>query len=117
MFEIESHSSPGNSGTYDVSRAGLELMEIHLLLIHYAGIEDVHYHALLELFNLFRFILVHMYKCSDHMCMWALCIHAWYPLKSEEGIDFLGTGVMNGCEPPCWYWELNLGPLQEPESS
>jgi hypothetical protein len=23
------------------------------------------------------------------------------------------TEVMDGCEPPCGCWELNLGPLQE----
>ena len=24
-----------------------------------------------------------------------------------------GAGVRGGCEPPCGYWELNPGPLQE----
>lgn len=29
-----------------------------------------------------------------------------------EGIRSSGS-VTGGCEPPCWYWELKLGPLQE----
>lgn len=35
------------------------------------------------------------------------------PRRPEEGIGFLGTGVADGCEPPCGYRELNPGPLEE----
>lgn len=34
-------------------------------------------------------------------------------LKSEEGIRSPKTGVMDGCELPCGFWELNPGPLQD----
>ena len=48
--------------------------------------------------------------CSPHVCP--------VPLRSEESIRPSGTGVPNGCEPPCWCWELSSGPLQEqPDSS
>lgn len=33
--------------------------------------------------------------------------------RSEEGVSPLGTVVMDGCEPLCECWELNLGPLQD----
>ncbi|KAL6037840.1 hypothetical protein STEG23_003238, partial [Scotinomys teguina] len=28
-----------------------------------------------------------------------------------------GIGVMDGCEPPCGYWELNPSPLEEQQCS
>jgi len=33
------------------------------------------------------------------------------PQRPEKGIGYPGTGVIEGCEPPCDYWELNSGPL------
>ena len=30
-----------------------------------------------------------------------------------ESVTSPGTGVTDGCEPPCMCWELNLGPLEE----
>lgn len=41
-----------------------------------------------------------------HMC-------AWYPQKPEEGAEFTGTGVIDGCEPPHGCWELYPGLLEE----
>ena len=38
---------------------------------------------------------------------------ARWPQRSEKGVGSSGTGVTDGCEPPCKCWELNLGPLQE----
>lgn len=35
------------------------------------------------------------------------------PQRPEEGAESSGTGVSNGCEPPCGPWELNPGPLEE----
>ena len=35
-----------------------------------------------------------------HLC-------AWCPWKSKLGIRSPGTGVADGCEPPCGCWELN----------
>lgn len=34
--------------------------------------------------------------------------------ENERGIEPPGTGVTDGGEPPCWCWELNLGPLSSP---
>lgn len=42
-----------------------------------------------------------MYKCFA-------CVY-----RPEEGVEFLGTGVTDGCEPPCGSWELNLRPLED----
>lgn len=39
--------------------------------------------------------------------------HDWWPHRSKEGVTSPRTGVTNGCEPPCMFWELNPGPLQE----
>jgi hypothetical protein len=36
-------------------------------------------------------ILLHVYLYD---------MHAWYLLKTKEGIRSLGTGVIDGCEPP-----------------
>ena len=30
-----------------------------------------------------------------------------------EVVGSPGTGVMDGCKPPCGCWELNLDPLEE----
>lgn len=39
--------------------------------------------------------------------------HVWCPWRPEKGIRSPVTGVMNGCEPPCRFWEPNTGPLGE----
>jgi hypothetical protein len=31
--------------------------------------------------------------------------------RKEKGIRSPGTGITNGCEPPCRFWESNLRPL------
>ena len=41
-----------------------------------------------------------------HVCV--LCLR-----RSEGGIGFRRIGIIDGCEPPCGCWELNLGPLQK----
>lgn len=46
-----------------------------------------------------------------HICM---CAHvSMCPWTSEEGVGSPGTGVTDGCEPPCICRELNGGPLQQ----
>ena len=30
-----------------------------------------------------------------------------------EGVGFPETGIIDSCELPCVYWELNAGPLEE----
>lgn len=34
-------------------------------------------------------------------------------LRGQKRVLDPGTRVVNGCESPCGYWGLNLGPLQE----
>ena len=38
---------------------------------------------------------------------------AWCLQRPEEGTEFPGTGVTDGWEPLCEFWELNPGPLKE----
>lgn len=38
---------------------------------------------------------------------------AWGPWREEEGFASSGTGNMDGYKPPCGFWDLNQGPLQE----
>ena len=45
-----------------------------------------------------------MYVC--HVC-------AWCSQRPEEGVRSPTTAVTDGCEPPCGYWELNLGPPEK----
>ena len=45
------------------------------------------------------------------MCLYH--VHAWCPQSSEEGTGFPGTGIINGCEPLCGYWELNKALCEE----
>ena len=40
-------------------------------------------------------------------------VYVWCLQRSEEGIRFFGTGVLNGCEWLRECSELNLGPLEE----
>jgi hypothetical protein len=53
------------------------------------------------------------------MCLSVLsaCVHAYHmgtvPTEAREGIWSFGTGVTDGCEPPCECWELNLSLLDE----
>lgn len=35
---------------------------------------------------------------------------------SEEGVESLGIGVTDDCEPPCGSWIANPGPLQEQQA-
>ena len=37
--------------------------------------------------------------------------HVWF--VPEDSIGYLGTGVTDGCELPCSFWESNLGPLED----
>jgi hypothetical protein len=53
-----------------------------------------------------HFVLFYVYGCSPaHISM--------YPWRLEEGIGSSGTGVTDECKPPCGFWGLNSGPLQE----
>ena len=62
--------------------------------------------------HFFFFILLYVYGCFACMCVYTMYMPG-SPRRPEEGIGFLGTGVADGCEPPCGYRELNPGPLEE----
>jgi hypothetical protein len=34
-------------------------------------------------------------------------VYVWYMYTSEERVRFPGTGIVDGCKPPCGCWELN----------
>lgn len=44
-------------------------------------------------------------------CVSLICVQ--YPQGSEEGIRSPRFGVVDSCEPPCGFWELNQGPLKK----
>ena len=41
-----------------------------------------------------------------HVCLCTTCV-------PKESIRYPGTGVRDGCGPPCGHWEANPGPLEE----
>lgn len=46
-----------------------------------------------------------------HTCICPTCV--WYRQRSGEDVSFPGTEVIGGCEPLCWCWKPNPGPLQK----
>jgi hypothetical protein len=48
-----------------------------------------------------------MFSLCAFMCTGVL------PAYLCVGVGSPGTEVTDSCEPPCGYWELNLGPLEE----
>lgn len=38
---------------------------------------------------------------------------AWFPQRPEEGVGSPGTGVTDGCQLPCGFWESNPDPQKE----
>jgi len=66
------------------------------------------------LLYVFMHFFSYVYECFYlYVCMHVHPVCAWCLRRSEEGIRSPGTGDKEGCEPPCGFWELNLGPLQE----
>ena len=51
--------------------------------------------------------------CLDYVHICVPCVPV--PEETEEGLGSPETSYMSGCEPPCRWWELNLGLLQEQE--
>lgn len=43
------------------------------------------------------------------LCVSVYHMHALFLWKPEKVIRFYGTGITYNYEPPCGYWELNLG--------
>lgn len=54
-----------------------------------------------------------------HVYEYFACVYSCVPSaclvspESEGGVRAPGTGVIDSWEPPCGFWELNPGPLQE----
>lgn len=46
-------------------------------------------------------------------CVQEYHVLACYPQSSEEILRSPGTGVKDGCKPPCGCWELNLDHLKK----
>lgn len=59
----------------------------------------------------FPFISYLMCLGVSPACMFAHRVYAQCQWRLEEGVGSPGNGVTDSCEPPCGYWELNLGPL------
>lgn len=49
-----------------------------------------------------------MVKCFAYMYLCTMRIQC--PCRPENGVGSSGTGVPDGCDPPCECWELNQGP-------
>lgn len=50
------------------------------------------------------------HKCFSCLCIYIPCVCPTQ-MESEEAIISLGTGVRDGCEQLCGYWELDPGSL------
>lgn len=50
-------------------------------------------------------------SCAGMYVCLSTCMQS--PQRPAEGIRSPGTGVTDGYKPPCVFWELNLGPLEE----
>jgi hypothetical protein len=57
------------------------------------------------------FLLFFMYMSILSAYMFVYWLYVQCPWKPEEGITSSGTGVTDGCEMLCGYWEPNLGLL------
>jgi hypothetical protein len=55
------------------------------------------------------FVRTHMLPTAMSMYY----VHSWCLQRPEEDAGSSGTGVMNGCDPPCGCQEWNSGPLEE----
>lgn len=51
------------------------------------------------------------YVCECFVCIYVCAPRMW--LVPMEGIRCLKTTVIDGCQPPCGFWELHLSPLQK----
>lgn len=45
------------------------------------------------------------------VCVYTTCMQ--YLCRTRRGFRSLGNGVRGGCNLPCGFWKLNLGPLEE----
>lgn len=69
----------------------------------------------LQAFSFKDFMLIlWVYVFCLHMCMHTTCVQ--YLRNPEEGIGSPSTGITDGCELPCKFWEPNLGSLSHSSS-
>lgn len=54
----------------------------------------------------------YFYVYDSFSCMCACISQVYLVLWKPEGMRIPGIGVIDGCNPPCEGWEVNLGPLQ-----
>lgn len=43
-------------------------------------------------------------------CMDVTCMQC--PKSPEGGIESFRTGIADSCDPPCGFWNLNMGPME-----
>jgi hypothetical protein len=54
--------------------------------------------------------------CMDIFGWMDICtlrVYHTMTLETRRGHETSGTGLSDLCEPPCGFWELNLGPLEK----
>ena len=54
-------------------------------------------------------VVILFFMCSSVLACVSVCV-SW---RAEVGFRSPRSGVVDSCEPPCGYWELNPGSLQE----
>ena len=61
------------------------------------------------------FVCAFYFICCECLpaCMFVHHLHAWCVYRPERGNWIPGTGVLDDCETPCGYWELNPGSLEQ----
>ena len=68
--------------------------------------------------NVLGLLFFRDYLFLVYVCMYLLiaCLHKMYmlcPKRAPEGSRSPETGTTNGREPPCGFWKLKPGPLEE----
>lgn len=62
---------------------------------------------------MFLLRIIFHYDCMcegfAYRCLCTTCVQC--PWRSEEGLGYPGTGVIDGCEPPCGCWKFNFDSL------
>ena len=70
----------------------------------------------LILFLYFALCVVLCPACVSVSLLLGICTGMQYLQRQEDGVGFLGSGFIGGCEPPCGYGELNSAALQEQQA-
>lgn len=81
-------------------------LPIHILCLPHKFLLGKFLVSLIKIYSFYMRTALPAHIYVYHMSIWCL-------QRSEEGIRFLRTGVIDGYKPTCRYWASNLGPLQE----